>query len=282
MQSENLMDKAQFELNAKLETSHWWFMGRRQILRALIEALVPPNAQHKIVDIGCGTGANIALLQDAYTCVGIDPSERAIELARERFPHTSFLCASQPEDLEPSYRDAKLYMLCDVLEHVPDDFVLLSTWLSYAQPGSYFLLTVPAEPALWSKHDQAHGHFRRYTLPRFEHLWTGLPVQTKLLTFFNARLYPLIAMIRRLNQWLYRSGREVSSDVTMPHHWINKVLTSLFAGEQQRLLHTLKGASGYSKGLSLIALLERRAQPMQTRTKPDYLAPDTFIPYSYR
>ena len=65
---------------------------RGRILRRLIACLVPPNRSACIVDVGCGTGGNIGCLNDDYTCVGIDASGEAIELARSRYPNVRFIC----------------------------------------------------------------------------------------------------------------------------------------------------------------------------------------------
>ena len=86
-----------------------------------------------------------------------------------------------------------MFLLMDVLEHVPDDFAFLSELLAASSPGAHFLITVPANPSFWSAHDESNGHYRRYEPDRLGRLWSGLPVTTRLLTYFNARLYPSLA-----------------------------------------------------------------------------------------
>jgi 2-polyprenyl-3-methyl-5-hydroxy-6-metoxy-1,4-benzoquinol methylase len=78
------MQAAQFELHAQIEDRHWWFVGRRRILNDLIRAILPPTHNSTIVDVGCGTGGNLASLAADYECVGIDSSRHAIELAAAR------------------------------------------------------------------------------------------------------------------------------------------------------------------------------------------------------
>ena len=89
--------------------------------------------------------------------------------------------------------DARLVLLMDVLEHVPDDFKFLSELLAASAPGAEFLVTVPANPSFWSAHDESNGHYRRYDMDRFRAGVGGLPVTTLLLSHFNARLYPIAA-----------------------------------------------------------------------------------------
>ncbi len=93
------MQSAQFQLHARVEESHWWFTGRRKIMRELVRQIVPPEQRPTVVDVGCGTGANLASMAREYTCVGIDTSREAIELARSRFPGVRFISGRAPDDL---------------------------------------------------------------------------------------------------------------------------------------------------------------------------------------
>ena len=68
------MQSPQFLLHADIEQRHWWFVARRRIMRRLVNRVVRPGPDVTVVDVGCGTGANIASLTDAYRCVGIDTS----------------------------------------------------------------------------------------------------------------------------------------------------------------------------------------------------------------
>jgi SAM-dependent methyltransferase len=52
--------------------------------------------------------------------------------------------------------------LLDVLEHVEDDASLLRGLAGSVRPGGHVLVSVPAWPALFSRHDVALKHFRRY------------------------------------------------------------------------------------------------------------------------
>ncbi len=162
------MQSAQFELHADIEQRHWWFVARRRILRQLIESVLPPSRENTILDVGCGTGANLASLANDYRCVGIDTSAQAVALAQQRFPKVRFLTGFAPQDVPAEILAAtRLVLLTDVLEHVEDEYALLSQLLAAVQPGTKFLITVPADPALWSPHDESFGHYRRYRAGRF-------------------------------------------------------------------------------------------------------------------
>jgi SAM-dependent methyltransferase len=270
------MQTPQFQLHADIEQRHWWFVGRRRIMSRLVEELLPASPETVVIDVGCGTGANIAALANSYACVGIDTSAEAIELAQSRFPQVRFFTGLAPDDLGDLVRQARLILLMDVLEHVSDDFQLLSRLLAAASPGCYFLLTVPADESLWSEHDESFGHYRRYDVGRLEKVWTGLPVSTLLLSYFNSGLLPLIRMIRAWNRRRGHAAGRAGTDFWMPNPVSNYLLEHTLAGESKRLIKVLRRqqSRGYSCGASLMAVLRRGDGSITPRTKPSDIAPD--------
>ena len=245
-------------------------------MERLIAQILPPGPDALIIDVGCGTGGNIADLADRYPCVGIDTSAEAIALARQRFPQVQFLCGWAPQDLGAKMRQAKLVLLMDVLEHVPDDFAVLSSLLAAAAPGTHFLLTVPADYALWSAHDKSFGHYRRYDQGRLELLWAGLPVTPRLVSYFNSRLYWPIRLIRARSQLYGGASGRVGTDFWMPRPSVNRMLETIFAGESRRLngLLDTNRTRGYRRGASLVAVLRREGGELLVREKPPSLPPD--------
>ncbi len=266
-----------FALTADLEERHWWFTARRRIVKALIERILPPARSSLVIDVGCGTGANIAALADDYACLGIDPSEVAIELARDRFPSVEFRVGSAPADLGESAQQADLFLLLDVLEHVEDDFAQFSAIAAAARPGAHILVTVPADPSLWSAHDVSHGHYRRYEPDRLEMIWHDLPFRVRLMSHFNARFYPMIRAVRLAGRMLGTSSGARETDLFQPPAPVNGLLETVFAGERRRLVELLEGRRdrGYRRGVSLIALLERERGRFEARPRPPGAPPDS-------
>jgi len=263
------MQSGQFRVHAEMELEHWWFVGRRTIMRNVVHHVLPPSKTSRVVDVGCGTGANIASLAGDYDCVGIDPTREAIQYAQERFPQVRFLCAAAPGAVEPLLEGAGLVLLMDVLEHVPDDFGLFSDLLSALRPGSFVLVTVPALMSLWSEHDVSFGHHRRYEREGLAEVWAGLPVRVCLLSHFNARLYPVIRALRALNRARGRTSGEARTDFHIPAPFVNEALKTILAGESGHLLDMLrgKGIPAYRRGASLIALLRREEGGVGTRVR---------------
>jgi SAM-dependent methyltransferase len=270
------MHSEQFQLHADIEQRHWWFVARRRIMRRLVGELLPPAPETVVVDVGCGTGANLAALADRYHCVGIDTSVEAVELARRRFPQIQFLAGRAPQDLGDLIRRAGLVLLMDVLEHIADDFAMLSELLAAVSPGALLLLTVPADESLWSPHDESFGHYRRYDRARLERVWAGLPVTPLVVSYFNARLLPLVRMVRARSDRRGQAAGRAGTDFWLPNAMLNRLLEAIMAGEARRIVRTLHGhpTAGYARGASLLALVRRDEGVISLRHKPDDLSPD--------
>jgi len=263
------MQTDQFQLHAEIEERHWWFRGRRAIVRRLLAEVAPPKTGRRIVDVGCGTGANIASLTDAYACHGIDPSAEGIELARKRFPGVRFTCGLAPDAFGPEERDADVMLAMDVMEHVPDDFLFASSLLAALKPGGHLLITVPADESLWSAHDEAFGHYRRYDRQRLARVWRDLPVTTVLISYYMARLLPAVRAIRGLSRLRGRASGVAGTDFTMPPAWVNASLERTFAGEASRLVAAMHDpARAYRGGVSLIAILRREPGTIEPAGRP--------------
>ena len=170
-----------------------------------------------------------------------------------------------------------MFLLMDVLEHVEDDFAMFSELLAAASPGAYFLVTVPADEALWSEHDESFGHYRRYDRRRLERLWEGLPVTPLLASYYNTRMYPLIRLIRARNRRRGHAAGRSGTDFWMPSRPVNRLLEATLAGEARSLVRQLTGrrAGGYSHGASLVALLRREPGAIQCVASPTTWPPTT-------
>jgi SAM-dependent methyltransferase len=262
-----------FSAHRDLESRHWWFRGRRRAIRLLGSQLLPPGGV--VVDVGCGTGADIAAFPPEYARHGIDVSESAITLARAAHPGVAFEVGAVPTAGQEAVARADLVLLCDVLEHVPDDGALLGALTAWMKPGAHLLLTVPSDPSLWSPHDEVYGHHRRYTRERLASAWAECPVDVRLLAPFNRRLYPLARLARSVSARLGRGCGREGSDLTLPWAPVNAALERIFAGEAVGLAAVLHAGrrEPAGRGVSLLAVLRRidgrRAVPGVGVTEPE-------------
>lgn len=256
-------------VHADVGPDHWWFAGRREILNAVAKECLAEKPSATVVDLGCSVGPNSLLACDEWTYVGVDPSEHAIALARAAYPKHQFIagtvgCPSVDEKLAA----ADLVLLTDVLEHVEDDRQLLREALDRMSPGAPMIITVPADMRLWSPHDEALGHFRRYDHVSLGALLSGPVADVRLLSAFNSRLYLPIRLVRRLSRWRRSASGNAGTDLRILGSVMNSMLRTIFAGERHRVLRALRdnAKGGYRQGVSLISVVKKK-RPADRNTR---------------
>lgn len=241
-----------------MEERHWWFLGRRTILKTLLHELLPPSRDRLIIDVGCGTGGVTKFFSDDYTVIGVEPTEEGVTAARGRFPDCRFIQGYAPQDV-PEFSKADAVLLIEVLEHVEKDQELVHALIDGMQPGAYLIMLAPAEMALWGPHDDAFEHFRRYdSIDEFRDLWRGMPAREVLVSHCMRRLYPVVKLMRRLSKLRGKSWGKGGTDIEVPMAPVNAILKKIYEGEASTLLRALRGeGKGYVKGVSVIAVLRK-------------------------
>lgn len=145
----------------KLENTYWWFVGRRYIIASLLSTYLRSKKRNLILDVGCGTGGNLPLLQRWGAVKGVDISEQALRFCREiGFTDLHQLSADKLTFIEESF---DLVTAFDLLEHLDDDSKTLKELFRVCKKGGMLMLTVPAYQFLWSEHDIFLRHKRRYS-----------------------------------------------------------------------------------------------------------------------
>jgi SAM-dependent methyltransferase len=241
------MERAVFDRMAELDQDHWWFLARRRILKALIRRVVRPPQKARILEVGCGTGHNLAMLKTFGRVEASELDRCARALANKRLPRK--VKEAKLPDLSMFERNGyDLIALLDVLEHVPDDLASLRAIHRRLKPGGALLLTVPANPWMWSAHDAAHHHHRRYSKAQLAKVIADAGFEVQLLSYFNSLLFPPIAVARLLGKL---TGRE-SADDQLPGATVNAVLNKVFGLEAG-----LIGRVPMPFGVSLVAVVRR-------------------------
>ncbi len=200
------MNPEEYERMHELETSYWWFVGRRGIVRTLLEDTVPrlPSKALRLVDLGCGTGANLPMLREVVgargNVIGLDFSPLALQHAKSEVPGVQNLGLSQGDAMQLPLRDgcADCVTMLDVLEHLRDDRKALSEVERILKPGGALILTVPAYQHLWSAHDEALHHFRRYEKHELRARLREANLQVDKLSFAMSLLPPAAYIWRHL------------------------------------------------------------------------------------
>ncbi len=237
---------------------HWWYRGRRAVLRAELDRLGPPPGG-RILDAGCGSGRTLDELVAYGSVAGLDASAAAVERARER-GHVDARVGSL-EALPWPEGTFGLVTCLDVVEHTDDDRAVLRELLRVTAPGGRLVVTVPAHPALWSSHDVVNQHRRRYTRRTLRAALSGGGWTLERLTAFNSLLLAPAAALRVAERAVGRGADRGRSDLELTPSRLDGVL----AGPMRLEAAWLGRGGSLPVGLSLLAVARR---PPGTRSPP--------------
>ena len=194
-------DPTHFARLVAVEDRHFWFRARNRILSLLArQAVAEFAAGYRVLEVGCGDGNVLRFLEEACpdgVVVGMDYFLEGLVYARGRCS-----CPLVQGDLKmpPFGKTFHLIGIFDVLEHLPDDRQVLRDLWRVLDAQGRLLLTVPADPGLWSAFDEASGHCRRYRIAELEQKLTECGYQVEYLTPYMAGIYPLVWLSRRFSK----------------------------------------------------------------------------------
>lgn len=243
-----------YDAHDRLEDRHWWFEGRRRVIREVLRRHLLPRAKRRVLDVGCGTGGMFPLLMEFGAVDGAEFSADARARAQRKFPGRRVEACALPAQLPEGTWD--VVTAFDVIEHLDEPVASLQAMASRLPFDGQVVVTVPAFQFLWSHHDEANHHRRRYgRLELVTHLAeAGLKVTFA--SYFNTLLFPAVAGARLLERVLpARPRREgAEADLAPTPEPLNGLLTTLFGGERFAV-----GRASLPFGVSLIAVAQRGA-----------------------
>lgn len=221
----------------RAETQHFWFVGTRGVILRLLEgALGARVASARVLDLGCGTGYTLSRLPRGMRAVGLDYSAHALELAAKRAPGVTLVRGSA-YDLPFADGRFDAVLALDVLEHLDDDQRAAREIARVLAPGGVAVVAVPAVRWLWSDHDVALEHRRRYHLGELEVVLEAAGLEVAHASYYNTLLFPLVAA-RRLSARMWSPPEDMArsdlpqSDLVVPPGPINRTLAAILAFER--------------------------------------------------
>lgn len=242
------MDRIVYDRMAEHDSTHWWYVARRDILADYIIRYVKPPKGARVLEIGCGTGHNLPMLGafGEVDAIEIDPAAAEIASRRLGKPVGS---APLPELSGVAEGQYDLIAVLDVIEHIEDDVAALKAMATRLKPGGKILIAVPAHQWMWSAHDVVNHHKRRYSKATLMGALSAAGLGWSKLRYFNSLLFPAAVAARVAGKL---SGKDDSDD-SPPAKPLNWAFEKIFGLERHLL-----GRVPLPPGLSLITVAEPR------------------------
>ena len=223
------MDTSELLLLTSVEDRHWWYRERRAILGRELQQLQGPGLA---LDIGAAGGGNTRVLKaHGWRAVAVEFSGSAIDVA-----HARGVSAMQADARELPVRSGAcgLVTAFDVLEHIDEDYLAAAEIARVLRPGGTALIAVPCDMALWSAHDDAVGHVRRYSRPGLVGLIEKAGLTMEKVWSWNVLLRPAVVMRRRFS---------TGSDLEEVSPLTNRLLTAVVVAERHLPVKSWPGVS---------------------------------------
>ena len=223
------MQQHTYAIMNRVEDSHWWFVGRRLILESFLKDIVCKlkTKSAKILDVGCGTGANLEMLAQFGESMGVDVSPDALEFCRKR----GFNQVKQglAENLPFDNENFDLVTALDVVEHLDDDLAGLREMHRVLKESGRALVFVPAFMFLWGVQDDVSHHRRRYTRKQIVERLSQAGFEVERATYANITFFAPILLGRAL---MKITGFRPASENNLTVSSLNGFLGSIFGAER--------------------------------------------------
>lgn len=213
---------------AALEDTHWWYRERRHLLAKALAGRTPGRA----LDIGAAGGGNTRVLRDlGWTPVAMEYGEEGAAVAHERGLAT---VRADARRLPLAAASLSLVVAFDILEHIEEDHLAVAEIKRVLRQDGTFLIAVPADPRLWSAHDEAVDHVRRYTRETMSTVLHQGGFEITAMDSWNVLLRPVVALRRK---------KAAGSDLDDLHPVVNTALRAVITAERYLPVKQLPGVS---------------------------------------
>jgi SAM-dependent methyltransferase len=222
------MQQHTYAILYQVEETHWWYRGRRRILSLFIEQVCREvkDRRPQILDVGCGTGANLIMLGEYGDAHGIDVSHDALAFCHARGLERVQHGAAEKLPYEDGTFD--LVTALDVVEHLDDDMAGLREMRRVLRPDGRALLFVPAFMFLWGVQDDVSHHRRRYTMPQLLKAVREAGFEIERATYANITFFLPILAVRTFMRLL---GIKTSTENNIGVSSLNGILGRILGSE---------------------------------------------------
>jgi|SRR3989339_24677 len=244
------MHRSEFEKLFEVESNYWWFRGQRFILHQFLKKYYPTKNNLKLLDVGCGTGLTLKLLQKFGSVQGMDIADDAVEFCRKRGFKIK-QCDLMNLDYPNNSFDVVTSLGVFYHKDVKDDLQGFKEIKRVLKPNGRFFILDSAMNCLYSKHDLAFQGIRRYSRKELSHKLHQAGFKVEKITYYNTLFFPLIYFKRKLDNF---SHKPLKSDLEIKISPIlNKVMKWVYFSELKLLKYI-----NYPFGVNILAVAKRK------------------------
>lgn len=249
------MQQHTYAIMRRVEESHWWFVGRRRIISSFLKRVCRElkdessrqSSALNILDVGCGTGANLEMLAQFGEAEGVDVSAEALSFCQARGLRNVKQGAAEALPYEDNSFD--LVTGLDVVEHLDDDLSGLQEMRRVLRPRGRTLLFVPAFMFLWGVQDDVSNHRRRYSLKELKRVLRAAGFEVERATYVNISFFAPI-LLGRL--FMRATGLRPESENNITIGFLNGAMGKLLGAESGPLRYL-----NFPFGVSIICVARR-------------------------
>lgn len=236
------MNLDEYERMYRFEDSYWWFVARRHLIATLLGDYSGDNRSMSLLNIGCGTGAMLDELEHFGTVIGADFAEEALGFCKTRghnLGNKYRLCRADARHLPFAGSSFDTVTAMDIIEHIDKDNLAMTEIARVLKPGGRLFATVPAFMSLWSGHDEALHHYRRYTVPHFRKLTTENGLTIDRISYTVTTLFPFVWIFRLVSRQIEAARKNHSPHANlMPFSKpVNSALLAISKAETEIIRH---------------------------------------------
>jgi SAM-dependent methyltransferase len=208
------VDATDIEATTSVEGRHWWYRERRHIIARELRSLGTPG---RAIELGASGGGNSMVLKErGWDVLATEYLDAGVEIAKARGLNA---IQADARDLPVESESFDLLVAFDVLEHIEEDHLAAAEIFRVLRPGGTALIAVPCGMDLWSAHDVASGHFRRYTRETLTEVVEKAGLVIDSLWSWNVLLRPVVKLRRR-----NVTEAQSDHDITAVHPVVNAAL----------------------------------------------------------
>ena len=217
---------------ARAEAQHFWFRGFRKFVTPLLRQAVKGRRAPLLLDCGCGTGNNLALLGQFGRAYGFDLSAVGLKIGREA--GRAHLARATVASVPFPGNTFDIVTSFDVLYSLPecDERAAVAEMFRVTKPDGFALVNVAAMESLRGDHSVLSRELRRYDRGSLSRLLTAAGFSIERLTYTNAVLFPAMALARAAQRRRGLSSEQhADQEIRVPMAPVNLALTAALTAE---------------------------------------------------